>query len=92
LVGWLVTDGPELRLYYDGDPDVEIVYYVDTETTYGNTWKRLVRWDTETGSEFTVATNVDTVELQDLGDSVRIDLTLTFRDFTRTYTFVGKGS
>ena len=91
LLGWLVTSGPELRLYYDGDPDSEIVYYLDTQTTYGKTWKRLVRWNTDTGSEFTVATNVDTMELTDLGDAVQIDLTLTYRDLTRTYTFVGKG-
>lgn len=91
FVGWLAASGPELRLYYDGEPDTEIVYYLDTETTYGNTWKRLVRWNTETGCEFTVATNVDAMELVDLGDGVQIDLTLTYRDVTRTYTFVAKG-
>jgi hypothetical protein len=91
LVGWLVTAGPELRLYYDGTPNIEIVYSLVTETTYGRTWKRLVRWNADTGSEFTVATNVDTMELTDLGDRVQIDLTLTYRDLTRTYTFVGKG-
>lgn len=91
LVGWLVSAGPELRLYYDGTPNIEIVYYLDTMTTYGKSWKRLVRWDTDTGSELTVATNVDTMQLTDLGDGVQIELTLTYRDLTRTYTFVGKG-
>ena len=91
MLGWLVTSGPELRLYYDGDPDIEIVYYLATETTFGKTWKRLVRWNTDTGSQFTVATNVDAMVLTVQGDGVKIDLTLTFRDITRTYTFVAKG-
>jgi hypothetical protein len=90
MLGWLVASGPELRLYYDGEPDTEVVYHLDDQTTYGKEWKRLVRWNTDTGSEFTVATNVDAMELADLGDGVRIDLTFTFRNVTRTYTIIAK--
>lgn len=100
LVGRMIVAGPELRLCFDGEPldgepgwgapDTVVVYQLDTEITYGQSWKRLVRWNQATGSEFTVATNVDAMALTDLGDGVKIDLTFTYRDITRTYTIVAK--
>ncbi len=99
LVGRMIAAGPELRLCFDGDgdgladwasPDTVVAYRIDTELTYGQSWKRLVRSDSGSLSEFTVAANVDQMQLTDQGDAVKIDLTFTYRDITRTYTFLAR--
>lgn len=99
LVGRLVVDGPELWLCFDGDadgqadwgaPDTVVTYQLDTEMTYGTAWKRLVRQNLETGSEFTAAANVEQMQLTEQIDAVKIDLTVQYRDVSRTYTIVAK--
>jgi type II secretory pathway component PulJ len=100
LVDRLIVGGTELQLCFDGEPangvgdwsapDTVVIYQLQTETTYGKAWKRLVRRNMATGSEFTVATNVDAMELTDQGDGVKIDLTVTYRDITRTFTIIAK--
>jgi type II secretory pathway pseudopilin PulG len=93
LVGQMILSGPELRLCYDGEPadgiadwgtpDTVVVYKLDTES-------RLVRQNVNAGSEFSAASKVAAMELTDQGDGVKIDLTFTYRDLTRTYTIVAK--
>ena len=100
LVGRMIVAGPGLWLCFDGEPlngvadwaspDTVVVYELDTETTYGVPWKRLVRSNESTGAVFTAAANVDAMDLTDQGDGVKIDLTLTYRDITRTYTIIAK--
>lgn len=100
LVGRMIVAGPELRLCFDGEPlngvadwaspDTVVVYGLYSETTYGVPWKRLVRSNESTGAVFTAASNVDAMSLTDQGDGVKIDLTFTYRDITRTYTIVAK--
>ncbi len=51
---------------------------------------RLVRWDQNAGTTFTVARHVSGFAVQDLGGRVQIQLTFTYRGLTRTYTLVAR--
>jgi type II secretory pathway pseudopilin PulG len=100
LVGRSIVAGPRLRLCFDGEPlngladwgppDTTVVYRIKTEPEYGLPRKRLVRTNEATGSEFTAAASVDSMALLDQRDGVKIELTSTCRDVTRTYTIVAK--
>ena len=92
LVGRQVIDGSELWLCFDGGspdgvadwgpPDTVIIYEVQSN--------HLIRRDQNSGDTFTVARDVDAMDLTELGDGVQIDLTLHYRDITRTYTMIAK--
>jgi Prokaryotic N-terminal methylation motif len=92
LVGRQIIDGSELRLCFDGGscngspdwaaPDTVIIYQIQANA--------LVRLDQNTGATFTVAKDVQSMDLTDLGYAVQIDLTIQYRDVTHTYTFVAR--
>ena len=48
----------------------------------------LVRSNQTAGGSFVVANNVSNLELQNLGGSVQIALTLQYRDVSQTYTLI----
>jgi hypothetical protein len=90
MVGRLVVGGTQLRLCFDGDPadgsanwaapDVVLVYQVQDG--------QLVRLDQTAGSSFVVADNVQQFQVTEQAGGVRIELTVGFRDFARTYTII----
>ena len=90
MVGCMVVGGSELRLCFDGgalngsadwgSPDTVIRYYVEDD--------KLIRWNETADTVFYVASNVESMALSDLGSGVQIDLTLTFRDVSQTYTLI----
>jgi hypothetical protein len=93
LVGRTIVSGSELWLCFDGGtnpngladwtaPDTVIVYDVQAN--------QLIRTNQNSGTAFTVATDVQSLALTDLGDGIQIDLTLDFRDINRTYTMIAK--
>lgn len=92
-VGRMLVSNAELWLCFDGgtdpdgtadwaSPDTVIVYVVQSN--------KLVRNDQASGTTFTVARNVDSMTLTELGDAVAVDLTMSYRDVTRTYSIVVK--
>ena len=91
IAGRLQPDGVELWLCFDGGsapngaadwaaPDTVIVYHVQD--------RQLIRWDQAAGTAFVVARDVDSLSVQNQGDTVRISLTLSHRNLTRTFTLV----
>ena len=90
MVGQMVVGGSELRLCFDGGglngiadwgpPDTVIRYYVEDD--------KLIRWNETADTAFYVASNVESMALSELGSGVQIDLTLTFRDVSQTYTLI----
>lgn len=93
LVGRLLVGGNELWLCYDGGapangtadwaaPDTVIIYRVDVD--------QLVRANELDSTVVPVATGVDQLAVTEQGDGVLIELTLTYRDLTRTYEIVAK--
>jgi prepilin-type N-terminal cleavage/methylation domain-containing protein len=92
-VGRLVTDGgARLMLCFDGAPANGNADWAapDTVVTYEMQNGQLVRLDQQTGGTFVVADRVDQFQVLDQGDRLRIDLTVTFRDFTNTYTLIAQ--
>jgi hypothetical protein len=92
-VGRLVADGNQLLLCFDGGdipngtadwgaPDTVILYEVSSGA--------LLRENQTTGGTRVLARHVTQLALADLGDSIRIELTLAYRDWTRTYTLIGR--
>lgn len=91
LVGRLVAGGPQLRLCFDGDDDGQADWAApDTVILYEIQSNRLVRQNLQTASQYVVAGNLQQMQLTDQGDGIRIDLTFTYRDITRTYTLMAK--
>ena len=93
LVGRFVVDEQEeLWLCFDGDPINDTADWAspDTVVTYHVENERLVRTNQQTGTSLVVADNVDQIQLADQADGVTIDLTLTYRNVTRTHTIVAK--
>jgi prepilin-type N-terminal cleavage/methylation domain-containing protein len=92
LVGRSIHTGPSLWLCYDGEPangmadwagpDVVIVYDLQSN--------KLRRTNQQTGASRVVADNVHEIQLTELAGGLKIDLTFTYRDVTRTYTTVAK--
>ena len=50
----------------------------------------LVRWDQSSGQTFTVAQNVERLEVTDQGTQVQIRLTFQYRNTTHVYTLIAK--
>jgi type II secretory pathway component PulJ len=66
-----------------GPPDSVIVYEVQDGS--------LVRFDQTAGTSVPIARHVDSFATQDLGDGrVQLQLVLSYRNVTRTYTFIGR--
>lgn len=93
FVGRTQIDDEQLKLCFDGDPtngaadwavpDVVITYYLDSNA--------LIRWDENSGNQFTVARNMDEFEVIDLGDGqLRIRMTFSYRGTSRTYTLIAR--
>jgi hypothetical protein len=95
LVG-RIANGSQLRLCFDGGPPNELPNGLpdwgspDTVITYSITTDgqapELVRLDESTGAKFTVARYVKEMIISELGSGVQIQLTLSYRNLTQTYT------
>ena len=90
LVGRLVVDDSQLWLCYEGEPVNATADWgsPDTVITYAVEDGRLIRSDKKTETRFAVADNVDRMRLQQRLGRITIELTLSFRAFTQTYTFL----
>jgi hypothetical protein len=95
FVGRICTASNQLRLCFDGGsspngvadwgpPDSVITYSINPD---GPT-SALVRLDETTGATFTVARYVTSMNLVELGSGVEIQLTLSYRTLTQSYTLV----
>jgi prepilin-type N-terminal cleavage/methylation domain-containing protein len=92
LVGRLVVGGNQLRLCFDGAPtngeadwtapDNVVVYELDNG--------QLVRTEQGTSGVFVAADGVEQFLVTDEGSGVRIELSLSRRGASRTYTFVSQ--
>ena len=51
---------------------------------------KLTRTNQQTGTSRVVADNVQEMQLTEVADGLKIDLTFAYRDVTRTYTTVAK--
>ncbi len=91
-VGRLVVGGSELRLCFDGapfngsadwaSPDTVIVYEVQNG--------QLLRSNLLTGSQFVVADLVSDLQVSNLMDGVRIEITFSLRDSSKTFYIVSR--
>jgi prepilin-type N-terminal cleavage/methylation domain-containing protein len=93
FVGWMLPGNSQLWLCFDGGtapngiadwapPDSVIVYMVE-----GNA---LVRWDQTANTSFTVARQIDSMQLGMQGDELQIQLTFSYRNVTRTCTLLAR--
>ncbi len=91
-VGRLAIAGSTLWLCFDGQPLNGTAEWAapDTVIAYQVQAGRLVRSNLQTGASFTVAANVESMQLVEAADEVTIDLTFRYRDVVRTYTIVAK--
>lgn len=92
VVGRMQPDNSQLRLCFDGGatpngtadwsaPDTVITYYVDSN--------QLIRWDETAGTTFTVAKDVNSLSVEDLGGGdVQLKITFQFRRITQTYSLI----
>jgi type II secretory pathway component PulJ len=94
FVGWMQSGQSQLLLCFDGGPepnghadwlppDTVIAYLVDEN-------HRLVRWDQNANTEFTVAENVDSLEVETVEDTLQIRLAFSYRNLTRNCTFIAR--
>jgi type II secretory pathway pseudopilin PulG len=92
VVGRLVVSGSQLWLCFDGQPVDGVADWgpPDTVITYEVQGNQLIRSNQQTAVALAVADKVDQMQLTEQIDGVRIDLTLKYRDLTRTYTIVAK--
>jgi hypothetical protein len=93
LVGRTQPGGNELWLCYDGgaspngladwlSPDVVVTYRVVDNA--------LIRSNVQSGDEFVVAKNVESLSLSDLGGEVEINLSFAYHGIHQSYTLVAK--
>ena len=94
LVGRMQPANEQLRLCFDGgtepsgtaewsDPDIVISYYVDSN--------QLIRWNENASTTFTVAKDVDSLSVEDLGNGTfQIQLAFRYRNVSQTYTLIAR--
>lgn len=94
IVGRMQPGNTQLRLCYDGgstpnrtadwsEPDILVRYYVDSG--------QLIRWNENAGTTFTVARDIDSLYVQDLGGGqVEIQLAFRFRGISQTYYLIAR--
>jgi hypothetical protein len=90
LVGRMISGGAELRLCFDSSipnghadwasPDFVYSYRVDGG--------QLIRETEATGVIHVLASNLESMELVELAEGVRITLTFSYRDYSSTFTIV----
>lgn len=90
IVGTLITGGSQLRLCYDGTPINGMANWAtpDTVCLFDVQGDQLIRTNQKTGNSFVVASHVSRIQLTDLGNGIRIELTFVYRNITRTYTII----
>jgi len=92
-VGWMQPAAGQLWLSFDGGddpngqaewgpPDTVIIYQLESGA--------LVRYDQNAGTAFTVARNLENMEIASDGDFLHIQLTFTYRQLTRTCTLIAR--
>jgi type II secretory pathway component PulJ len=93
-VGWMQPASSQLWLCFDGgtSPDGQPDWgQFDTVIVYQLVSNKLVRWNQGTGATFTVARNVDSMNVTAEGaDAIRIVLSFKYRQLTRTCTLIAK--
>lgn len=91
-VGRLVVSSSRWMLCFDGEPADDTANWTapDTVISYELVDGQLVRRDENTGAMFVVATNVEQLVVEDETDGIRIELTLRYRDLTRTFTMLAE--
>ena len=91
-VGRLVVAGSQLWLCFDGQPVDGVADWgpPDTVIVYEVQGGQLIRCDQQAGTALVVADKVSQMQLTEQIGGVRIELTLQYRDLTRTYTVVAK--
>jgi prepilin-type N-terminal cleavage/methylation domain-containing protein len=92
LVGRLAVDGSELWLCFDGEPVDGLPDWAapDTVIVYDVQADQLVRSDQQAATSYVVAGHVDQMQVTEQVDGVHVELTLTCRDVTKTYTITAK--
>ncbi|MHC4179931.1 MAG: hypothetical protein ACYSWU_20685 [Planctomycetota bacterium] len=87
-VGRSVVDNSALWLCFDGEPADGAADWgpPDTVIVYEVQGGQLIRSNQQTGVALPVADKVSQMQLTEQIGGVRIDLTLQYRDLTRTYT------
>jgi type II secretory pathway component PulJ len=93
LLGRLVVDDSQLWLCYEGQPSNDLADWgaPDTVVTYEVQDRRLIRADKTAETAVVLADSVDRIRLEQRLERITIELTLSFRGFQRTYTFVTDG-
>lgn len=96
FVGWKLSgNGQQLSLCFDGftEPNGQADWIEPTPDTVvvdrleGG---KLVRWDQNANTTFTVARDLESMELSLQGDNLQIRLTFKYRGITRTCTLVAR--
>jgi prepilin-type N-terminal cleavage/methylation domain-containing protein len=92
MVGRMAVEGSQLRICFDGGPANGAADWAapDTVIAYEVLDQRLVRSNLKSGTAFTVAACVDRMVLAAEADAMRIELTFSYRDVTRTYTMIAR--
>jgi hypothetical protein len=93
FVGRLQPGGNQLWLCFDGGSTPNGIADwgpPDTVVSYELQSSQLVRINQATGVSVPVAQGVSGFAVQDLGDRVQIQLTLTYRNLTRTFTLIAR--
>ena len=93
FVGWMLPGNSQLWLCFDGGtqpngvadwapPDTVIVYMVENNC--------LVRWNQTANTSFTVARDINNMQLSIEGDYLQIQLTFSYRNIARTCTLAAR--
>jgi hypothetical protein len=93
FVGWMCPAESQFWLCFDGGaaPDGVADWGLpDTVLVYMQEGDRLVRWDCHANTTFTVARYLNHLEVHASGDDLQIQLTFTYRDFSRTYVLLAR--
>lgn len=90
LVGQLVVDGSQLWLCFDGEPLNGVADWglPDTQVVYEMEDNHLIRSNRKTDTTFTVADNLEGMQVSEQFGAVTVELYFSYRDLARTYTFV----
>jgi hypothetical protein len=90
VVGRMITGGSELRLCFDsGAPNGHADWATpDYVFSYRVEDGQLIRETEATGVIHVLASNVESMELVELSDGIRITLTFVYRDYSSTLTIV----
>jgi type II secretory pathway component PulJ len=92
LMGRLTVGGTQLLLCFDGEPINGTADWSapDTVISYQLQGDQLVRHNQRDGTNFTVAGNLDDLQVAQRIDGVDVELTFRHRDLTKTFTIISQ--